>query len=215
MPATPVHTKLLTAAAREVLRPMGLTQRGRSRSWIDDHGWWLIQVEFQPSGFTKGSYLNVGITWIWDEHLGFSFDFGNRVEGLVVFENERQFAPEAQRLAQRAASEVTAFRGRFDSIAKTANELTENCDPRNSRQLYHTGLACGLAGRTKEAAGFLRKLVEMSTTYAWEKELNARTAKLLKMVDQPKKFKAAVADIVNSARSSLKLEEIAPITFGE
>jgi hypothetical protein len=30
------HTKLLNAAAREVLAPLGAVQKGRSRTWLDD-----------------------------------------------------------------------------------------------------------------------------------------------------------------------------------
>src|SRR5690242_5082457 len=33
-------TKAVGRAAREVLRPLGLVQKGRSRTWLDDHGWW-------------------------------------------------------------------------------------------------------------------------------------------------------------------------------
>jgi hypothetical protein len=47
---------VITAEARHVLKPLGLVRRGNSRVWIDDHGWWTIQVEFQPSAWSKGSY---------------------------------------------------------------------------------------------------------------------------------------------------------------
>ncbi|MDG5809477.1 hypothetical protein P9869_44140 [Streptomyces ossamyceticus] len=40
--------RIITSAARESLKPLGLAQRGRSRLWIDDHGWWLGVVEFTP-----------------------------------------------------------------------------------------------------------------------------------------------------------------------
>lgn len=63
MPADPTNS-ILNTGAREILRPMGRVRKGRSRTWWDDHGWWLINVEFQPSGFSKGSYLNVGICWL-------------------------------------------------------------------------------------------------------------------------------------------------------
>lgn len=33
----------------EVLAPLGVRRRSRSRTWLDDHGWWLGIVEFQPS----------------------------------------------------------------------------------------------------------------------------------------------------------------------
>jgi hypothetical protein len=60
------HTKLLIAAARDVLRPIGLTQKGRLRTWLDDLGWWLGVVEFQSSSWSRGSYLNVGVNWLWN-----------------------------------------------------------------------------------------------------------------------------------------------------
>jgi hypothetical protein len=52
-------SRLLNAAAREVLKPIGLIQRWKSRTWIDDHGCWLIVVNFESSAFSKGSYLAV------------------------------------------------------------------------------------------------------------------------------------------------------------
>jgi hypothetical protein len=99
------HSKLINAAARERLRPLGLVQEGRSRTWLDDQAWWLGIVEFQPSGWTRGSYLNVGVNWLWNVKDWHSFDFVYRVDepgrGQMFFEYERdeQFAPLACKLA--------------------------------------------------------------------------------------------------------------------
>lgn len=43
--------KLLADAGKAHLAPIGCRRIGRSRTWISDHGYWLIVVEFQPSGF--------------------------------------------------------------------------------------------------------------------------------------------------------------------
>src|SRR4051794_39139422 len=104
----PLHSKLLTAAAREVLGPMGLVQIGRSRIWLDDQTWWLCAVEFQPSSWSRGTYLNVGCCWLWHVKDYVSFDLGNRVAdaGYTAFKNEAQFAAAARKYAQRAAIEV-------------------------------------------------------------------------------------------------------------
>lgn len=59
MAATSPASRLVRVAAREALQPLGLQECGRSRTWIDDHGWWLGIVEFQP-GRNNGSYLNFG-----------------------------------------------------------------------------------------------------------------------------------------------------------
>jgi hypothetical protein len=72
------HTKLINAAARETFQPLGLVQKGRSRMWRDDRAWWLGIVEFQPSSWTRGSYLNVGVNWLWNVKDWHSFDFGYR-----------------------------------------------------------------------------------------------------------------------------------------
>ncbi len=74
--AAPDHNAVLRTAARAALLPLGLIQRGRSRVWLDDRGWFLIVVEFQPSSWSKGSYLNVAAMWLWRDKDYLSFDYG-------------------------------------------------------------------------------------------------------------------------------------------
>jgi hypothetical protein len=66
-------TDSLDAVARPILRALGVQQKGRSRTWIGDRGWWLIVLEFQPSIRGSGAYLNVGEQHLWSErdHLAF------------------------------------------------------------------------------------------------------------------------------------------------
>ena len=112
VPTDPVNVTL-NAAAREALRPMGLQRKGRSRTWWDDHGWWLTVVEFQPSGFDKASYLNVGICWLWSaepkEYT--SFDLGYRVPGAGgSFESEGHWRAVVEDLVRQAADQVSHYR---------------------------------------------------------------------------------------------------------
>jgi hypothetical protein len=59
-------TQLLRDAARTHLAPVGVQQMSRSPlRWTVDRGWWLINVEFQPSGYLNGCYLNVGLQHLW------------------------------------------------------------------------------------------------------------------------------------------------------
>ena len=73
------HSKIITKAAKSILQPMGLFQKGKSRVWIDDNDWFFTVVEFQPSGFTKGSHLNVAVDFLWHktDHLAYHFHYGN------------------------------------------------------------------------------------------------------------------------------------------
>lgn len=56
---------------------------GSSRIRIDDNGWFFIVIEFQPSNYSKGTYLNVGINFLWESTPALneilSFNYGGRV----------------------------------------------------------------------------------------------------------------------------------------
>ncbi len=148
--AQPPHSQLLTAAARRILRPLGLQQRGRSRLWLDDHGWWVVVVEFRPSSWSKGSYLNVGAMWLWFEKDYFSFDCGYRVENLALYQDEAQFAPLAENFARGAADEVARLRSIFPSVQAAARQLAAK-PQKGFWDNFHAGVACGLAGKTAQA----------------------------------------------------------------
>ena len=74
------HNRLLKTLAAEMFEPLGLYQIGRSRTWVDDHAWWAIIVSFGPSGFGRGTYLDVGVTllWRWMGALVFDTDLKNK-----------------------------------------------------------------------------------------------------------------------------------------
>jgi hypothetical protein len=97
------HNKVLGAAARDALGPLGLTQKGRSRTWLDDHGWYVVVVEFQPSAWSKGSYLNVAAMWLWKPKDDLSFDYGGR-GGSRVSEFERADRGEWREIAANLAA---------------------------------------------------------------------------------------------------------------
>ena len=94
MSATVDHNKIIRNAANSVLKPNGLFRKGTSRVWIDDNGWFLTVVEFQPSGWDRGSYLNVAVHFLWDDQDYLSFDYpcSSRVKDFVAFDgNEGRF----------------------------------------------------------------------------------------------------------------------------
>jgi hypothetical protein len=110
-----------------VLRPLGLAQKGRSRLWYDDNGWWLCNVEFQPSSFTRGSYLNVGAQFLWDIRDYPVFSFGHRVDEapFVEYESDGQFAPAARAMAEVAAERVAFYRTLFGTVQSAADALND------------------------------------------------------------------------------------------
>lgn len=76
------HNKIINDVAKRILKPEGLFRVGSTRTWIEDNGYFFTMVAFESSGYTKGSYLMVGINFMWgcaddtDEYWG--VDIGGR-----------------------------------------------------------------------------------------------------------------------------------------
>lgn len=109
------HDKIINTAAKKILAPHGLFRKGTSRVWLDDNGYFMVQVEFQPSGWSKGSHLNVGIGFLWEKCRELndllSFDFGYRVKGFVPYREEDDgFEVEMERFAETALQKVMEYR---------------------------------------------------------------------------------------------------------
>ena len=73
MPKQNEHGRLIAAAAKAALAPLRCKRVGQSRFWYSDEGFWTVSIEFQPSGWAKGSYLNVGANWLWYPKSGWGF----------------------------------------------------------------------------------------------------------------------------------------------
>jgi len=204
------HAKLLTAAARRILRPLGLQQRGRSRLWLDDHGWWVAVVEFQPSGWSKGSYLNVGAMWLWYEKEYFSFDYGSRVENFVQYKGDEQFAPLADNLVCRAAEAVARLRSRFPSVKAAAQQLATTT-PMGFWDLFHAGVACGLAGETTKARQFFAEVGRSDHQQDWAQAITSLARAYSVLIDDLPRFRTKVEQVVRRARERLRLPSLAKL----
>lgn len=156
------HSKIIMQAARTVLQPMGLIQRGKSRVWIDDNGWFFTVVEFQPSGFTKGSHLNVAVNFLWheSEHLAYHFYYGTspRENNFASYGgDEDDFYDDMLAFAGKAAKLVDEYRKLKDiSVAKRA---ILKYKPKIKATLYDKMMFCGMT-KSIWARKYFRQLME-------------------------------------------------------
>lgn len=76
------HNKIIQQVANDVFSPMGFFQKGKSRTWLYDCGYCFVQVEFQPSAYSRGSFCNVGIAFLFEYFGGLNetlaFDYGRK-----------------------------------------------------------------------------------------------------------------------------------------
>ena len=206
MAATSPASRLVTAAARGALRPLGLQQRGWSRTWIDDHGWWLGIVEFQP-GRNDGSYLNVGVMWLWQDRGQLAFDVGSREPGFERFVNPAQFTLDAQSLARRAAGLALEYRARFLDLPTVTDVLTsQKPRPGHFWDNYHAGIAAGLTGDISIARQRLDQVLAEDAFAPWMVQAQESARQLHGLAADPEAFRDWATESTTSCRQQLKLQ---------
>jgi len=211
-PSAREHSKIIARVAKETLAPLGLFQKGSSRTWIDDRGWWIVVIEFQPSGFGKGSYLNVGAMWLWHEEDHFTFDFGNdvgcRIASFVGYVDEKQFTREAMRLAYLAKDELLKLRSKLVSIHDAARYLPSKAARDDSAWTkLSAAIALGYVGKTFRARWLFKSIERKKPLGDWELRLQESARSFADTLDRSDGFQRYVEERIWRTRKLLKLPE--------
>jgi hypothetical protein len=206
------HGRLIAAAAKAALAPIGCVRSGQSRTWLSDQSYWAIVVEFQPSGWSKGSYLNVGACWLWRElsNGALTFNVGYRApnSGFVPFESTEQFQPLIAHMASQAAGAVLALRAKFSSIGPISRYLNEKPGDQDHR-IIHAAIAAGLNGEIDLARGLFGQIAGAKITVDWQVPLHSQAAHLAALLGNPAGFRTAVRQVIDVRRRQARLPVIA------
>jgi hypothetical protein len=179
------HNRMINSIARDTLRPLGLFRKGRSRIWLDDHGWWVTVVAFESSGLGKAATLKVAAMWLWDDRPpgSVAFDLGRQPGGGInvpgafsSYESDAQFEPEMRRIAIIAAAEVEQFRAWIRSY----EDCAAACDASQTvLTVLDAAIAWGLARNERKALAALTRHDELMRGYIkrdqhadWKSELS-------------------------------------------
>ncbi len=197
------HGRIIAAAAKAALVPLGLTRKGRSRIWIDDHGYWIGAVEFQPSGWAKGSYLNIFAAWLWRKSIGYSYYY--RPVFFVKFETHDQFSAAMKDMASTAAIEIKVTREKFRSFSRILSHI-DSLPVRDGSRVYDAAVAHALAGNIEKSRQFFDRMAAWQTNgYDWEERLKAESKLLADLIDDPRRFRAAISSIIDEQRTIRRL----------
>jgi hypothetical protein len=224
-----VIQRLITGVARSVLRPMGLSQKGRSRLWYDDRGWSLTVVEFQP-GRSPGTYLNVGAMWLWADRSAWTFDHGYRTywrddatftweppygeagwQQHVDFLDVDQFSREMALVARVAALQVEKLRQQFPDVAAVGEQLSSMPTQIGESPLwraFHCGAAAALSGDLPAAKQNLEKVASADLRVGWEQDLAAKAVGLLRLVHDPVALRDRLVEATARGRRLLGLPAV-------
>jgi hypothetical protein len=201
------HSKIIRAAAKKALAPLGLAQQRKSRLWYDDHGWWAIIVEFQPSGWDRGSYLNVGLSWMFYEMDHWSFDIGYREDGFRSASKGDQFELTMMEVANLAAQRVHDYRQRFASLEDMCTYY-DGIEGRGGWPDYYAGVLEGLRGNRDAAERRFSRVLSSTSTTMWHRALEFRCQDLMRLLGQPTFFRDSVVGIVLRCRSGRGLADL-------
>ena len=210
------HEKIIAVAAKAALSPHGFRRKGQSRTWLADHGWWLTVVEFQPSSWSKGSYLNVAAHWLWSELGCLSFDSGGRVAEFEEYLSNEQFEPAAARLADCAARIAQRLAETFTSVELTANRLLnrERTRPHREQGLwsaYHAGVTAGLVGREVDAAEMFNRILVSPPPPG--SMVHAAAEQMAPLANDSDAFRREIAMRIAKQRQTLKLAAADTLPF--
>lgn len=193
--------KLIAAAAKQALLPLGCQRIGRSRTWISDQRFWLIVIEFQPSSWEKGTYLNVGAMWLWRARKDYSFNAGYRIADFVRFYNVEQFSGAVDKLASQAAQEVERLRKQFGSLLDIYQYLIDHTSEANP-DIFHTAIAAGLVGEVETARRLFKiHLDTFGKDFQWQIDLCKKHAALASQLQEPSLFRTSVLAIIQECRT--------------
>jgi hypothetical protein len=197
------HSRIIAAAAKAALTPLGCVRKGQSRIWRSDHRYWVIDVEFQPSGWQKGTYLNIFVAWLWNVTHG--YDFSYRAGFFIAFENVEQFTPPMIELAGIAATEVLKVREKFRSFSDISDYIKTN-NRRAPWPGFDAAIVCGLAGDFVSARQYFDEVEAWDTDKSpWRARAKIDATKLEALLGRPERFREAVAECIARRRQLMRL----------
>jgi len=210
------HNKIIQDSAKQVFKPIGLFQVGASRGWIDDNGWYLIQVEFQPSAYSKGAYLNIGVGFLWektkelDNTLG--FDYGYRERSHVEYNgNDIDFSNKMLEYANYAKEQVLRYRAFSDlnhAKLQIEKEIKENPENRLFWEYYNLAMLCFLSSDFHKGKAHLEhflKICKHDSHIDWHTELYCHLIDgPIRMCDNAETAKQLVLNMISSRRKLLR-----------
>ncbi len=205
------HSSIINRGSKKYLRPVGCIQKGRSRTWLYDSGWWIGVIEFQPSSWSKGSYLNVGACFLWYAKDHVSFDYGYRINEHVHYRNDDQFEPKFIELAQKAAHRIMVLKIELHSPYQALKNLDKMAGS-DEWVLYHSGIAAGLSQQFDLAEKKLLAVANSVDARDWAVERAGYATALLKEL-RTSRFDEQVELQVQDTRSRLKLEVYEDVLF--
>src|SRR5262245_13817808 len=198
------HGRIIATAAKATLLPIGCRRICQSRCCIFDHRYWIILIEFQPSAWAKGSYLNVTPHWLWLRYG--ANDYHPRPADFIPFENAEQFTPLIENMAAVAARTVLNMRARFRTPEKVHRFFAERIS-QDPFPLYRAAAAAGFVRDVALARQLFKRMESLGTENYGPRinDLKSECATLATLLDDPVRYRSAMLEAITERRQRFRL----------
>jgi hypothetical protein len=204
--------RALGDAGRRYLADLGLRRRKSSpRLWWLDRGWWLINVEFQPSSWSVGSYLNVGLQHLWDVRDSRVFEWSQRVpigahgQFVDLVGDEAVVRNAAAAVGVAARQSVQSWLARLPDDGTHLRALVD----RGGRGWdgFNAAVAAQLLGDSEHARAVFHTVgSDVDRSIPWQRELADDCHRLATLTASAAQFRTLIEDRTRATRTLLKLE---------
>ncbi len=207
----PEHSKIINTIAKKKFKSLGIKQKGQSRIWLDDRGWFTTIIEFQPFRGSQGTTLNIGVNFHWYKKEYFSFDIGYRqnVPFIEYNQNDDKFSQEVEKFCEMAITKILEYREFLKDIY-TAKSLILN-HIFTSEEFwgnYHKGTICGLTNDFDKLNKYYQKLLKETYPVEWVNELKREVERLRSKIQSQEQFTEEIIGTIKRTRTLKKLPEI-------
>jgi len=205
--------RALRQAGRTHLADLGLRPaRSSPRQWLGDRNWWLINVEFQSSSWSVGSYLNVGVQYLWIVTDRRSFGHVNcrvPIPGCGQFVDlegtEDGVHTNADAVGRAARDAVQDLTGHWRDGDSHLNWLTRETGA-GLWQSFDAAIASGLLAHGSDASGrFVAIQRDLDRRIGWQSTLAADCEHLAELALSPSQFRGEINNRIAVSRQRLKL----------
>ena len=197
------HNKLLKKIAKDRLKPCGIIQKGSSRTFLYDNGWYIIIIEFQPSSWDKGSYLNIGVDLNFYPRNHLAFSYGYREKGFDGADNEKQFTEIVNTYCDHVIEKVQKLKEKFKDVPTAVKSIGKY--PDDPWHYFDLGILYGLNGRIQKADSSLTKLIKQKCNFDYEFERQKLAIEILELLTDNEKFNGRVQALITQSRQLKKL----------
>lgn len=198
------HNKLLKKIAKERLKDYRITQKGQSRVFLQDNGWYNIMIEFQPSSWSKGTYLNIGVDFNFFPREYPAFEYESRQKNFVEFKNQEQFEQTVNDLCNFTITKVEELNSKFQDFSMALKTMT-SISLNNEWNLYNLAIINAVNGYFELSKQQLNKIIAISAKFDWQVKRQEQVEKLIDSLSDKDNFKRIFLELIAEAREMKKL----------